>query len=261
MKIHIVLIVTVLLLAMGTVEARPLAKVNGVEITDEMFNAFAASRIRKPVTDLSAEERETLTEELIKLVVIGSEARRQKVQADPVIAAQMQLQELSFLAQAYLQQHLQQNPVAEEKLQALYDAKYGSRPMTEYKARHILVNSPTLAQQIIGELDAGADFVEMAAKHSTGPSAKSGGDLGWFTHQQMVPEFADAVVKMTDGSHSDAPVQTQYGWHVILREAEREGPPPQLAAVGQELERELQQQEIQSLVDNLRDTAKVRTYQ
>lgn len=250
-----------LLFVVGTADARPLAKVNNVEITDEMFAAFVSSRTQKPVAELSSEEREILNEELIKLVVVGTEARRKKVQSEPAVAAKLQLQELSFLAQTYLQKHLTENPVPRDQVQALYDTKYGNTPVTEYKARHILVDSPNTAREIIGELDAGGNFVELAAKHSTGPSANSGGDLGWFTRQQMVPAFAEAVVAMNDGAHSTAPVQTQYGWHVILKEAQRETPPPQITAVGQDLERELQQQEIQSLVEGLRESAKVKTYQ
>ncbi|MBT8137906.1 MAG: peptidylprolyl isomerase [Gammaproteobacteria bacterium] len=261
MKSFLIASFAALLTVAATAEARPMAKVNNVEITEEMFTAFVSSRTQKPVAELTDQDRELLTEELIKLVAVGTEARRKKVQSDPEVAAKLQLQELSFLAQTYLQKHLEDQPVSPDKLQALYDTRYGNKPMTEYKARHILVDSPNTARQVISELEAGGDFVTLAAKYSTGPSANSGGDLGWFTRQQMVPEFADAVVALNDGAHSAAPVQTQYGWHIIFKEGQRETPPPQLGAVGQELERELQQQEIQSLVEGLRESAKVRTYQ
>lgn len=250
-----------LLIAGAGADAAPMAKVDGVEITEAMFDAFAASRSRKPVADLTSEERSMLSEELIKLVAISAQARKQKLHSDSEIAAQLRLQEHSLLAQAYIQRQLKERPISEAQLKARYDEKYGGAPQTEYKARHILVSSPTAATDIIGQLGAGADFVELAAKHSIGPSAKSGGDLGWFTKQSMVPAFGDAVATMQAGTFSDKPVQTQFGWHVILKEEERALPAPELSSVSQELQRELQQQAITEMVDGVRSKAKVKTYE
>jgi len=264
MKHYLTLAIVVALLTtimMPTARADALAKVDGFEVTEDLFSAFATGRVRKPVADLSPEERQQLSEELIRLVVIGSEARKKKVQNDPAVSAQLKLQEYSLLAQAFLQRHVTENPVSEAQMKALYDSKYGSQPQTEFKARHILVESPETAIQIIDELSGGGDFVELAAKYSTGPSAKSGGDLGWFTKQQMVPEFGNAVLEMSTGTYSKKPVQTQYGWHVIQKEGERETPAPELAAVSQELQRELQQNLVEDLINNLRQKAKVKTYQ
>lgn len=243
-----------------SVEAAPIAKVDNVEITAAMFDAFAASRSRKPVADLTPEERSMLTDELIKLVAVSVAARKEKLHNESEIGAQLRLQEYSLLAQAFIQRQLKENPISEQQLKALYDEKYGSGPQTEFKARHILVSSPTDATDIISQLGSGADFVELAAKHSIGPSAKSGGDLGWFTKQSMVPAFGAAVASMASGTFSAKPVQTQFGWHVILKEDERALPAPEIGSVSPELQRELQQQAITKLVDGLREKAKVKTY-
>ena len=78
------------------------------------------------------------------------------------------------------------------------------------------------AQDLIAQLKEGADFQALAKEHSTGPSGPNGGDLGWFAPEQMVKPFADAVIALEDGAFSPDPVQTQFGWHVILREESRD---------------------------------------
>lgn len=240
--------------------AAAVAKVGGVEITEEMLDAFASSRARKPAADLTSEEKDVMKEELIKLVAVSNEARKKKVDDDPKVAAQLALQEHSMLAQALIQKELTDNPVSDQRLQAAYEEKYSGTTQTEFKARHILVQSPADAADIISQLEAGADFAQLAAEKSIGPSGKSGGDLGWFTQQAMVPNFANAVAAMDSGTFTRQPVQTQYGWHVILKEDQRSAGPPDLASVTQELQREIQQQSVTDLVDGLREKAKVKTY-
>ncbi|MCR9123195.1 MAG: peptidyl-prolyl cis-trans isomerase [Phyllobacteriaceae bacterium] len=91
---------------------------------------------------------------------------------------------------------------------------------TELRARHILVEDEAAAQSIIAALDAGEAFAELAQKHSIGPSAANGGDLGWFGRGQMVEPFEEAVFALSPGEHS-GPVETKFGWHVILLEEAR----------------------------------------
>ncbi len=176
MKQSIISLVACGLLVAGLgVEAAPMAKVDGVEITEAMFDAFAASRSRKPVADLTADERSMLSEELIKLVAVSAEARKQKLHTDSEVAAQLRLQEFSLLAQAYIQRELKESPIAEAQLKALYDEKYGGGSQTEYKARHILVSSPTVAADMISQLGSGADFVELHVKNRKEGYFLSGG--------------------------------------------------------------------------------------
>jgi len=108
-------------------------------------------------------------------------------------------------------------------LKAEYDTQIGHKAggVTEYKARHILVKEETEAVAIIAELDKGGDFAELAKTKSTGPSGIQGGDLGWFSSDQMVPPFSEAVDKLEKGSYTKTPVQTQFGWHVIILEDKR----------------------------------------
>ena len=100
----------------------------------------------------------------------------------------------------------------------------------------------------------GADFEELAKTHSTGPSGPSGGDLGWFSPDQMVKPFSDAVVELENGAFSTAPVQTNFGWHVILREDSRANEPPTLESVRDTIKQRVEQANFQKYVEELRAT-------
>jgi peptidyl-prolyl cis-trans isomerase C len=125
--------------------------------------------------------------------------------------------------------------MTEERLQAAYDAQYaGQEDQTEYKAAHILVETEEEAQKLVAELEGGANFAALAQEHSTGPSGPSGGDLGWFGDGVMVPEFFAAVAALEVGDVS-APLQTQFGWHVIQLNETRVKERPTLDAVREDL--------------------------
>ncbi len=134
--------------------------------------------------------------------------------------------------------------VTDEALQAAYDTRFAAaEPGREYNAAHILIETELEAQAIKAEADGGADFEALAKARSTGPSGPNGGNLGWFGLGMMVKEFEDAVVKMEPGQVS-APVQTQFGWHVIKLLETRVAVTPEMAAVREELELEIQQKAV-----------------
>ena len=99
-------------------------------------------------------------------------------------------------------------------------------PKTEYHARHILVANEGDAQKLIERLDKGEKFDVLAKSESIDPSKSTGGDLGWFSPERMMPEFAGAVIAMKPGEYTHNPVHTQYGWHVIQLLDTREVSPP-----------------------------------
>jgi peptidyl-prolyl cis-trans isomerase C len=127
----------------------------------------------------------------------------------------------------------------------------------EFKARHILLENEEDAKSVIVELDEGADFATLASGRSTGPSKSVGGDLGWFEPDQMVSEFSEATAQLTDGSYSKTPVQTRFGWHVILREESRELPPPDFETVKPELEKQIQQRKIAEVIGGIREKTRI----
>jgi len=147
--------------------------------------------------------------------------------------------------------------VTEDALQAAYDEQFASaEPAQEYNASHILVETEEEAAALVVELQGGADFSGLAKEHSTGPSGPNGGELGWFGVGMMVAPFEEAVVGMEAGQVS-APVQTQFGWHVIILNETRLLDAPSLEEVRADLSSELEQNAIASIIESLTDSADV----
>ena len=147
---------------------------------------------------------------------------------------------------------LASNQATEQEIFNLYEEQIGLTLPREFKARHILVESQGEALTLVKELQDGADFVELAKSKSTGPSAPNGGDLGWFEAKHMVKPFSDAVAAMEDGAFTTVPVQTQFGWHIILREASRDGTPPTLESVRDVVKQRVEQDKFKKFVATLR---------
>lgn len=177
----------------------------------------------------------------------------QEAQGDetpPIVALQLENEERSLLAAAQIESILA-SAVTDEAVQALYDETYGEGYSSEeFNASHILVASEEEATAIKEELDGGADFAALAKDKSTGPSGPNGGSLGWFGPGQMVPAFEEAVVALEPGQVSD-PVQTQFGWHVILLSEKRQADAPPLDEVRGELEQQVQQKVVAERIDEL----------
>ncbi len=147
--------------------------------------------------------------------------------------------------------------VTDEAIQAAYDAQFAEfEGEDEFNASHILVESEDEAKAVKAQLDEGADFAELAKEKSTGPSGPNGGALGWFGKGQMVPEFENAVVALEKGSISD-PVQTQFGWHLVMLNDKRKTEAPELEAVRGELAQTIRQEAIQAKVDELTQQATI----
>lgn len=147
--------------------------------------------------------------------------------------------------------------ISEEAMQAAYDAQYADVDAgMEYNASHILVETEEEALAIVEELAAGADFATFARAKSTGPSGPGGGSLGWFGAGMMVPTFEQAVVAMDIGAVS-APVETQFGWHVIKLNETRATAAPELDEVREELELQIRQTTVQQTIEQVTADADV----
>jgi len=148
-------------------------------------------------------------------------------------------------------------PVSDEEIQAAYDTRFeGVEPDTEFNASHILVETEEEANEIKTMVDDGADFAETAQERSTGPSGPSGGELGWFGVGMMVPEFEAAVMTLEAGEVS-APVQTQFGWHVVQLNETRQTELPTLDDLRSELVSEIQQQTLNTMITGLTEVAEI----
>ncbi len=147
--------------------------------------------------------------------------------------------------------------ITDEALQAAYDARFAdAEPTTEFNASHILVETEVEAQAIQKQLNEGADFAELAKEKSTGPSGANGGSLGWFGPGMMVKPFEDAVVAMKAGEIS-GPVQTQFGWHILILNESRLQDTPSLESIKAELEAEIEQKAVEDVVTGLTESAVV----
>ena len=243
-----------LLFALGA-GAQTIRTINGADIDSTVLDAYVLSRAQRPTAQLTAEERETLMVELEDLYLLSTQDSAEAIRKEPAVTAQIELQTRGIIAQQVATRYLESIEVTDEEVEAEYAEQAQLAPPLQFKARHILVESQGEAAGIIEELDGGADFVELATEKSTGPTGPSGGDLGWFLPEQMVQPFSEAVAAMEDGAYTATPVQTQYGWHVILREASREAEAPPLENVRDSIEQAIRTQKFQSYLETIRENA------
>ncbi len=202
--------------------------------------------------------KEKLIEELIQRELLVQDAIQKQLDKSAEVLSQLESARKTLLTQADVQDFIKANPVTDADIKAEYDSKVAGENGIEYKARHILVKTEAEAKKLIAELDKGADFAKLANKNSLdAKESQNGGDLGWFVPGQMVEPFSEAVEKLENGKYTKAPVQTQFGWHVILREDSRKQTPPPLEAVKEQLKPYLQRKKVQNMVETLRKQAKV----
>jgi peptidyl-prolyl cis-trans isomerase C len=224
----------------------------GVSIDPNVLNIYLESRIQRPAIEATAEQVAAVRGELTDIYLLSDQPRAQELKDSPRVQAQLELQTRAMLAQAVATDFITRNQGSEEEMQALYAEQIKLAPTTEFKARHILVETQGEALELITLLEGEADFAELAKERSTGPSGPSGGDLGWFTPDRMVAEFSQAVQALDDGAFTKIPVQTQFGWHVILREESRDAPPPPFESVRDALKQQVEQQKLQDYLASLR---------
>lgn len=233
------------------------ATVNGQPISENTLNTFLDKRTGGQESRLSPQDRKTLLDQLVNLKVLAEEADKQGLTKKPDVQAEISIQREIMLANALVKQYLDQHPVSQADIKHAYDQRVGSMDQTEYKARHILVSSKKAAEDVINKLNHGANFAKLAEKVSTGPSAKKGGELGWFSPSDMVQPFSAAVEKLKKGEYTKAPVHTQFGWHVIELEDTRAVPKPTLTDLKPAIENQLRGQKVEAYVNQLRGAAKV----
>ncbi|MFO8024046.1 peptidylprolyl isomerase [Thiohalophilus sp.] len=237
--------------------ADPVAVVNGEPISQETYERYLKYRSQQQNGESGEVDREALINELVNRQLLLQEAKKQDLDENPEIAFRIKQLKADALIQALIQKQAQSNPISEDELKKEYEQRIAASDDKEYKASHILLKSEQEAKDVIRELDSGAVFADVAKAKSTGPTAKNGGDLGWFSANQMVPPFTRAVANMEKGSYSKTPVKTQFGWHVIKLEDERKVTPPGFDEVKEQLRSMKGSQLIQQYVIQLRQNANV----
>jgi len=232
--------------------------VNGAAITEETVALLSKQRDAsgRPSTP---ESRQAIIDSLVLQTVVAQEAAKQGLDKTPEFVNQMEAIRLSALANAYVEDYVKKNPVTDDMLKAEYERIKATMAGTEYKARHILVEKEADAKAIIATLKkTPAAFEKLAKEKSKDPGSKpTGGDLGWFDPQRMVPEFSAALSKLEKGKFTEEPVKTQFGYHVILLEDSRPVQAPPMETVKPQLSQQLMQQNVKKQLDTLKAAAKV----
>ncbi|OSQ40716.1 peptidylprolyl isomerase [Thalassospira mesophila] len=238
-------------------EDKVLATVNGEKIME--------SEVRATQQGLPAQYRQYPFEALKPMLLDREISQRLMTMAgekaglgdDAEVKDRVAAMKRRIVAETYLDREIAK-VVTDEAVKERYDAFIKTNePEMQVHARHILLKTEEDAKAVIKELDDGADFAALAKEKSTGPSGPTGGDLGFFSHDQMVPEFAEAAFNMEPGSYSKEPVKTQFGWHVIKVEETKKGEQPTFEEKHTELAAEMTQETYKKLVADLREKADV----
>lgn len=234
------------------------AAVNGKKISQQDYEEHLKTRAaQNPKGSQAPINRQQILDELINREIILQEAKRLKLEKNKEIKAQLEQQKNNILIQALFARSPVAQPISDKELKAIYDKQIGGVDPKEYKARHILVKDEAKAKKLIKQLNNGANFEEMAKKESTGPSGKDGGDLGWFSAAQMVAPFSEAASKLKVGTHSQKPVKTRFGYHVIKLEDSRSREVPKFEDVKDQIRPLVQTQRAKEYVAKLRAKAKI----
>jgi peptidyl-prolyl cis-trans isomerase C len=236
----------------------PVATIDGAPISRVEYDIYLKSLLQgRPTTELTAEQRAQVLDELISMQLLASQGGKDGIEKDPDVAARLDVVRMRVLADSESQKYLKDKEPTDAELHAEYDTAIAAMDKTEYHARHILVPTKEQAEQVIKKIKGGAKFEDVAKAQSTDGSKANGGDLGWFTLTRMAKPFGDAVKILKKGEMTQEPVQTQFGWHVIKLEDTRETAPPPFEQVKQQVNNGVIQKKLQAYVDSLKKNAKI----
>jgi peptidyl-prolyl cis-trans isomerase C len=235
---------------------KPEALVNGVSVPKARVDIRVKVSAQQGQPD-SPELRKAIRDDVINLEVISQAATKAGLDKQAETAQQLELARQSVLAGAFVQDYAKSHPITDDVLKQEYEALKKRVGNKELKLSHILVDTEDEAKKAAAELKKGAKFAKVAKSKSKDPGSKdNGGELGWAVPSNFVQPFAEAALALAKGQVS-APVQTQYGWHIIKLEDTRELKVPAFEEVKPNIEKRLQQQSIQKAIEELRSKAKI----
>ena len=239
------------------VSAQNLAIVNGKAVPKARADALA-QQLEKSGRAVTPEMQGQIKEEIISREIFVQEAQKQGLEASPDFKVQMEMAREAILIRDLFTTWQAKNTPSDTELKAEYDKFVAANSGKEFKARHILVEKESEAKDIIARLKKGAKFDEIAKKQSKDPgSGANGGDLDWANPRSYVPEFTEALLKLNKGQLTDAPVKSQFGYHVIRLDDTRQAELPKLEDVKPQVAQQLEQQKLMQFQEGLRAKAKV----
>jgi peptidyl-prolyl cis-trans isomerase C len=233
------------------------ATVNGVAIPQARLDAVLKLLAANKQPD-TPENRSRVREQLINNEVFSQEAVKKGLHKNPEIAAQIELQRQEALVNAFVQDYMKTNPVTDEAMRKEYERVKPTIPAKEYRPRHIQLEKEDEAKEVIALIKKGGNFEKIAADKSKDAGSKArGGDLDWGPAARFPKPFGDALGKLKKGQVTDAPVQTDVGWHVVRLDDERATKIPSFDEAKPQLQQMLQGQAVQKMLGDLRAKAKV----
>ena len=235
------------------------ASVNGKSIT----GADIAVAIKNPQVDFDTLPKDTqknilkglVEKKILSGIALNSDVVNDKIYKSTLKSTIENIKE-ELAMQVWMQKELKKISVSDKETKKYYnDNKAKFVKPAEYKASHILVKTQKEAKDIISKLNNSkslkADFIKLAKEKSTGPSGKNGGDLGWFSPEKMVPEFSKATASLKVNSITKAPVQTQFGYHIIYLEDKKEKSTISYDKIKNDIKSFLTQEKFKIKVDSL----------
>jgi len=230
-------------------DATVVAKVGNLEITQSELD-LAVANLDPQLSQLPDEQKKVAAlSGAIDVKLLAANATAAGLQDDAEYKRRMAFIAERELHNAFFKKNVV-DAVTEDEVKARYEKEVAALPkQEEVRARHILVKTEDEAKQIITDLDAGKDFIEIAKEKSTDPNKTEGGDLGYFTKGRMVPEFEEAAFALEKGTYTKTPVQTQFGFHVIRLEDKRDAPPPAFEAVEQQVRQLVMRDKYLALIE------------
>jgi peptidyl-prolyl cis-trans isomerase C len=233
------------------------ARVNGTEIRQSDLTIAEEEVGSQQIAQMGPEQkRDYLVSFVSDMLLVAKAAEGKKVADSADFKRKLAFARNKLLMEQYLQAEAKA-AVTEAAMRKVYDEAIGQmNKEPEVRARHILVETEDEAKAVLAELKKGADFAELAKSKSKDPGSQDGGDLGYFTKDQMVPEFSEVAFKLDKGALSD-PVKSQFGWHIIKVEDKRERQPPEFEKVKDQLEQYVVRRQQVEMITKLRQEAKI----
>ena len=237
--------------------AQNVAIVNGKAVPKARLDALA-QQVTKSGRPITPEIQGQLREEVIAREIFMQEANKRGLAASEDYKVQMELARQTIMIRALFADYQKTNPVTEAELKAEYDKFAAANGGKEYKASHILVEKEAEALDIIASLKKGGKFEEIAKKQSKDPgSGANGGDLDWANPSSYVPEFSEALLKLSKGQMTDMPVKSQFGYHIIRVDDVRTAQLPAFAELKPQIAQQKEQQKLAAFQAELRKKAKI----
>ena len=237
-------------------QAQNIAIVNGKAVPKARLEALIAQAERggqKVPPEMMPKARD----EIVMREIYAQEAVRRGLNTGKDYQMQVEMARQALLIRELFEDFRRKNPVEDAEAKAEYDKFKAQAAGTEYRARHILVEKEDEAKSLIAQVKGGAKFEDLAKKHSKDPgSGQNGGDLDFAKPDAYVPEFGAAMSKLKKGEMTEAPVKTQFGYHVIRLEDTREAQFPAFDEVKAQLKQRLEQQKLAKFEQDLRASAK-----